>query len=601
MDPHWRDRSAGSPFERACALLALLVPLVVTLSRTAAFSDWRDDASAVTALGVLPFGSEGWLGLIGAQAGALLPVGGRWLRGAWVGAFAVALSGRLLYSVARRLLAASAPASRLAPPLSLAAALTATLSPTFQVEGTVLGGAAPAACIALATLIVHVTLPERDARSALAVGGLTALTLAESHAAALALLVALALHAVARRKVPELGVLGAGLAGALGVAALVALALALRTASPHAWLDLGFGLGQSSLSTLDPTQVRASAVGAWLGDVGPVAFALSAAGSVLGVLHAPTRPLVISLLAFALVDLGFPAHTVGTLSPDPSAPARLLSLSSLAVIAALGVQRAALVLVRARLPFAVPAAVLLVVFDFTLVFVGAETSAAATARRKTVANDVWTDEALASLPPNGILLGRSEAVAYRLWAAQLVRGERPDVLVVPTSLLERGGLRHRLLGSEPALAPLLRDIALAHRPGEYALSTLADARPLFVERDSRWDPRLDEHVEPGAFWLRFRAHPLGRSDRTVAFGRASRRIERAVVAVLPGDATTDVSATRSVLVASLRERALFLASKKDRDTALASAELLEKLAPDDEIGRKIRKRFGDGRATARTP
>jgi hypothetical protein len=578
----------------------LVVPLVVTLLRSAASSDWRDDVPAVTGLGVLPLGTEGLLGLVGAQAASLLPLGGRWLRAAWVGAFAAAIAGRLVYASARRLLETRAPMPHLVPPLALAASLIATLSPTFQAEGTVIGGAAIATALALATLAARLALPARDARSAFVVGVLAALTAAESHAALLSLLVALGAHSIARQKAPDTRALAGGLAGAAGVALLVTLGLAVRARSPHSFVDLGFGLGQSSLSTLDPATLRATAFSAWLTDVGPVALGLSISGAVVGLFASSTRPLVLPLLALAAIDLGFPTHPVGTLAPDPSAPARLLAVSGLSIVGALGVQSAALLLSRARLPFATPAAVLLVVFHFTLVFVGAETSESAAERRTGVANDVWTDEAFASLPRNGLLLGRSEAVAFRLWAAQLVRGERPDVVVVPTTLLERGGLRHRLLAQEPALAPLLRDIALTERPGEYALSTLADARPLFVELDRGWDENKGDHIVPGVFWLRFRAHPVGRSDRTVAFERSARRLERTVLSALPS-AGSDGSATRSVLVAMLRQRALFLAARRDRDTALRAAAELAKLDPNDAVAADIRKRFAEQAEVAQTP
>jgi hypothetical protein len=332
---------------------------------------------------------------------------------------------------------------------------------------------------------------------------------------------------------------------------------------------------------------------AWLSDVGPVALGLSVGGAVVGLLARSTRPLVVPLLALAAIDLGFPAHPVGTLAPDPSASARLLAMSALSVVGALGVQSAALLLSRARLPFATPAAVMLVVFHFTLVFVGAETSASAAERRTGLANEVWTDEAFASLPQNGLLLGRSEAVAFRLWAAQLVRGERPDAVVVPVTLLERGGLRRRLLAQERALAPVLRDIALTERPGEYALSTLADARPLFVELDRNWDERQSDHIVPGAFWLRFRPHPVGRSDRTVAFERASRRLERTLSAVTPEKSRGDGSATRSVLVATLRQQALFLTARRDRETALRAATALTRLDPKDEVAAQVNKRFAE--------
>jgi hypothetical protein len=601
VNPGSDDAKPALGLDRAAAFLALVVPLAVTLLRSAASSDWRDDVPAVTALGVLPLGTEGFLGMVGAQAASLLPLGGRWLRAAWVGAFAVALVGRLVYASAVRLLAARSPTPHLAPPLALAAALTATLSPAFQAEGTVIGGGALAAAVALAALAARLALPSRDVRSSFLVGALAALTAVESHAALLALLVALAAVPIARGRAPDGRALLGGLAGAAAVALLVAAALVVRAGSPHSFVDLGFGLGQSSLATLDPSTLRATAFSAWLGDVGPVALALSVGGVAVGVLARATRAVVAPLVALAAIDLGFPAHPIDALAPDPSAPARLLALAALSTAGALGVQSAALLLARARLPFARPAAVLLVVFDFTLVFVGVESSASATERRTGRANEIWTDEAFASLPDSALLLGRSEAVAFRLWAAGLVRGERTDVVVVPTSLLERGGLRRRLLAQEPALAPLLRDIALTQRPGEYALSTLADARPLFVELDSGFDERVSDHVVPGAFWLRFRAHPVGRSDRNIAFRRAARASERAVAAVQAKDLAGDAWATRAVLVAALRQRALFLAARRDHDTALEAAAELETLAPNDAVAADVKKRFAEHAPLARTP
>ncbi|HEV8547745.1 MAG TPA: hypothetical protein VGQ57_01935, partial [Polyangiaceae bacterium] len=47
-------------------------------------------------------------------------------------------------------------------------------------------------------------------------------------------------------------------------------------------------------------------------------------------------------------------------------------------------------------------------------------------------------------------------------------------------------------------------------------------------------------------------------------------------------------ATREVVVAGLRQRALFLLARRDRDTALATAEALERLAPHDEVAEKVR-------------
>jgi hypothetical protein len=313
-----------------------------------------------------------------------------------------------------------------------------------------------------------------------------------------------------------------------------------------------------------------------------------------------TRPFVVPLAALVVLDLALPASHVGLLTPDPFGAPRLLAIGALGVSAALGVQAAALGLARARVPFARPASALLVAFDFTLVFVGSEAAAAATERRASTASEVWTDEGLRSVPPNGLVLARSEAIAWRLWSAQLLRGERPDVLVVPAALLERGALRRRLLEAEPAWAPLLRDLALGGKPSEFALTSLADARPLYVELDPSWDERLNEHVVPEAFWLRFQANPVGRSDRTAALERAGRRFERVLRAVAPADANAGALATREVVVAGLRQRALFLLARRDRDTALATAESLEKISPNDEIAQKVRATLNvtRGRLTA---
>jgi hypothetical protein len=420
------------------------------------------------------------------------------------------------------------------------------------------------------------------------IGALYALTGVESHAALLAVTAALLVRAVMRREVPTPAATVAFFAGSGAVVVLIVAALFLRSFASSAWLDLGFGLGQSSLMVGERVEMRSSALTAWLDDVGLVPLALSAFGLATGLIGRRTRCTLAPLVALVLVDLALPAARLGPLVADPFGPVRLLALSALGIGAALGVQAAAVGLYRARVPFARPAGVLLVVFDFTLVLVGFESSAAAADRRDSRANEVWTDEGLSGLPPNALFFARSPALAWRLWAAQLTRGARPDVVVVPATMLERGALRRRLLDAEPALAPLLRDIALSGKAGEYALSTLADARPLFVELDSSWDDPLNDHIVPQSFWLRFRPTPQGRSDRNLAVARAGTRFDRVVAAVLPGDGQPGDAATRAVVVESLKQRATFLAARHDHDTTVETLDRLERLAPGDEVLERLR-------------
>jgi hypothetical protein len=375
------------------------------------------------------------------------------------------------------------------------------------------------------------------------------------------------------------------LGGFAAIVALSAVPLVIRPLSAHAGLDFGHGLDASSLALIDASGARTTALASWLADVGVLSFGLAASGLVIGLLRKRTRGSLLPLFAFVLGDLAIPVNRSPVLSPDAFGALRLLALAALAVSAALAVQTSAVALTRARIPFAEPASVLLVVFDFTLVFVSAEDSAFAADRRGEPAAQVWTDEALQSLPPGGLLLLRSEAVAWRLLAARIVRGQRPDLVVVPMPLLERGNVRARLLAAEPALAPLVREVALSGRPSEYALSTLADARPLFVEFDPELDHAQLEHLIPEPFFMRFAPEPLGRSDRVAGLQEGLDEF-REVIAETEHDGMRD-AATRSVLLAETHGQALVAAALNDRKNIDAALAAVRELDPDDALAKDL--------------
>ncbi|MEO8901410.1 MAG: hypothetical protein ABI627_07785 [Polyangiaceae bacterium] len=587
-----RSASAGPPpsprhwLDALFCQAAFAIPMLVTVFRASSVPAWRDDLPIVRALGLVPVGTEGRLTTVLVQLASLLPIGGRWLRASWVGALALALCSYLIYVLARRVLERSVHTPRLTPPLSLAAALTATLAPSFQIEGTVAGGAPLATALVLAGLLLGFEAVRRkDARIAFGLGALTGLTLSEAHAAALVLVFALTVLGAVHWSLPRGRAVVGFFAGLVALEAFSLLPILLRPLSAHAGLDFGHGLAASSLALVDASDVRVTALGAWLADVGVVSFGLAIGGLLIGLWRQPTRGSVAPLFALVLGDLAIPVSRVGVLTPDAFGSLRLLAIVALSVCAALSVQTSAVALTRARIPFAEPASVLLVVFDFTLVFIGAEDSAFAADRRGEAAAEVWTDRALASVPPDGLLLLRSEAVAWRLLASRIVRGQRPDIVVVPMPLLERGNVRSRLLTTEPALAPLIREVALSGRPSEYALSTLADARPLFVEFDPQFDHAQLEHLIPQPFFMRFAAEPLGRSDRVA--GLASGQDEfNSVIAATEHDGSRD-EATRSVLLAEARGQVLVAAALNDRanlDSALATVHLLDE---HDTLGRDL--------------
>jgi hypothetical protein len=579
--------SSGILFESLCPKLAFALPLVITMLRTSPTGQWRDDMPVVRALGLVPSGTEGLISTALTQLLALMPIGGRLLRAGWVSALGLALAGVVAYRLVERALSSSLGTPRLTPLLALAATMTALLAPSWQAEGTLAGGVTLGVALALAAIWISVDEPRRW--SMLALGALTAATAAESHSAALALSVALLTRVLLIRRWPQPHTaleLGLGFA-ALSVPWL--LYLWIRPHSPNVELNLSGGIGSSSLMSVDAAAERTTALGAWLGDAGLLPCLLGLFGLGLGVFRKSIRALGAPFAALVAVDLGFPASKIGILASDTLAPVRLLSLIAIAGASALAVQAVATYVRRARLPFAEPASALLVVFHFTLAFAAAEDSAFAADRRDQVAADAWTDEALDTLPESALVLVRSEALAYRLWAAQIARGARTDLVVIPQPLLERGNVATLLLRQEPALAPLIREMALAGEPSEFSLSSLSDARPLFVEIDGRWSKRLTSHVGPRAFFSRFAAHPLGRSDRAESLKDGAEGWQRALASAQKPAARD--AATLAVMQSELRDRAALLADAGDHEAAEAAVQALLGIDAGDKVAATLSSRL----------
>jgi hypothetical protein len=132
-------------------------------------------------------------------------------------------------------------------------------------------------------------------------------------------------------------------------------------------------------------------------------------------------------------------------------------------------------------------------------------------------------------------------------------------------------------------------MAISGRPSEYALSTLADARPLFLELDPSWDRRLVDHLQPRPFWLGFAPHALGRSDRAASLSK-SRRAFRRVLDVATRPPARD-AATLAVLSTRASEQAVALAALGDREGVLGILDDLRRIDPAHAVATEMAARF----------
>ncbi|MFO0759974.1 MAG: hypothetical protein U0359_26045 [Byssovorax sp.] len=616
--PSWLDRSL-----RLCATA---LPFGLALLRAAPTSQWRDDLPAVRDLGLVAVGLGGGVSTLLTQALGLMPLGSRSFRAAFGAALALAIAARLFHDLCRRLLLSAMdlpparPGKPAEPPrlpglLATIATLTAALSPTWQREGTVGGGAMLAVALALGclTLALRCVEPRRPAspRAWIGFGALTGATFAESPPAALAVVAAVGTLLAVRRfgRTPEPPVrlpiartlVGAAIAALLTTLLLLA-PLALRPFAPRTFVDIGRALSTAGLSGFDTASARTTALGAWIHEVGLVSLGIAAFGAGTALLRGKSRALIAPFLAWILLDTLLPARAAGVLSADPLTALRSLAVAAVAMGSALGVLAVTRRLLVAKIPMARAAAVLMVIFHLTLVALTSEEAGFAADRSEQLAAETWSDEAYGRLEPRSAVLVRSPALAWRLWASRLLRGQRPDVLVIPIPLLSRGRVAKALLAEEQELGPLLRDFALTGEPSEFALSKLADMRPLHVELDAAWTKRESAHLRADGLWLSYAPQPLGPSDRKLGAGASRVPIERVLTAV---NATTVPDApTGNLLAQTLRAHGDLLLSLGETELAEGYIERLGELGARDPFAGKLAvpyARKGLRRALLRKP
>jgi hypothetical protein len=256
---------------------------------------------------------------------------------------------------------------------------------------------------------------------------------------------------------------------------------------------------------------------------------------------------------------------------------------------AIAVQALSVTLLDMRLVMARETTLLLVMGDLALAAASAEEASFSADRSASRGAQAFTDEAVERALPGAAILVRSRATAERLWAARVAEGVRPDVLVVPIPILGDKRVALGLLRAEPTLQQALRDVSLEGRPGEEALTIVADARPAMVELDARWDRRIVSHLVADHLWLRFAPEPLGPSDRKAAFADLRSRFTRVLSAATVDD-RADAS-TAAVLRARLTDAAAQAAILGDRDEAIGLLEQLGKVSSGDSFVVELTRRL----------
>ncbi len=479
------------PWFWTCAWASFLLPLAFALGRVDGSERWDQDTGVVRALELVQTGGEGVLSASLGAALSLLPLGTNLMRLSLLGALAVAAAGSVTFWAAYRLLAGAAARSLLA----LCAALVAALATSWQSSALSVGGPAVGAVVALG-FAVNLSRRgwEQQTRSWVGYGAVLGLLLLESRFVGICSLVALGAHLACRFELPAPRDL---LAGAATLAAVWVLGL-LPSLLESGATGLIFGLdiplpngGAEPLSAFD--------------ELGVYLLCLALIGAWTAAQIPKQRELVVPLLTWVAVGISArngAAHLVAT--------SALGALSSVGLMAGLSLIR------RARVPLSRPLVQVLGLFHLCALLLLVEGAQQQAEQRTLSATRQWSSQAFERLPARSMLLVSSPEASLRLWSARVTSGIRPDVVLVPSSMLSQGSWARQLLALEPKLASLIRDVATQGSPGEFALSELADARPLRVEVDQGWDRRLLRHLTGDGLWFRFAPHATGRTDRVHA-------------------------------------------------------------------------------------
>lgn len=560
---------------------AFFVPFLSGLWHQKDEALYRTDAAILQMLG----GEPSVWGSVSALVGRLmsaLPIGDVMGRAAAASAFALGISGALLFALCLRLLRREGNTSGHDTWLALGASWVATATLPALTESTIFGGGALGLCLGLGWITLEsdgAPRAGRPMRGALR-GVIVVGTFVESPPLAAGLLLATFVPRfwggfgrapVSNVHPPERRFDGSGLGFVLG-ASVTLLALVAGEVLRAAPGSLAGMLGHA-LPTWQAQGERLSPL--W--PVHELGFLWSGAALVGAFCLAWRRSPALWLpLGLILLDLAIAMpNDAGWLSMQFSPARAALHLTAIALLAplgALGLRTLALLGSAVRLPGSRVGAGLLTTLGVAAAFAGVEEAANVAERTTSLAIRASGEELLRHLPPESLIIATSAQVARRFRAAQ-ARGERPDVLIVPLDLLGDASRFGALVRREPALERLVVDLNVAGAPSEEALYRLTDVRPVFVEPDPKWEPRLLSHLEPGPLLARYSPHTLSGPERRLIYAREERAFHE-LVELTHGGVEGDPS-TRKLLLG--RHQALRAAIQRAGDSATAELMALASL------------------------
>lgn len=133
------------------------------------------------------------------------------------------------------------------------------------------------------------------------------------------------------------------------------------------------------------------------------------------------------------------------------------------------------------------------------------------------ATDALDELRIRQLPARAVILASSPQTVFRGLELQAVEGARPDLVQVPLPFLRYPNAASLLLARQPALAGIVQAYLHDHdRLGDpVALAALARERPVFVELDTRVDPKLYAQLTPRGVYAQ--AQPPRRGDTLQSF------------------------------------------------------------------------------------